>query len=367
MLARRPVFPGVIEMNTQAGWRIGCNVYLIHDDRSWGLIDIGYEETVDEIIEMIRQMDFPLSQCRALVATHADVDHIQGLAKAKGILKAPVLAHPKAVESLESGDRVKTFAEIAAQNVHMEMPIVKVDRVIADGDTIEIGSRSLEVWHTPGHTDSQLAFRMGDLLISGDNIYRDGSVGAIDAHHGSDIPAFIRSLERIAANVAGPTRFPDLDAAQAHLRVALERTMESGAEQRIDDQLGSLSRSRRREVAHWHIAQPLPHDRGIRPHARHAERHHHDASPRLAQHARDRVSIAAVLPGTTQDDDRSDACHLQRDVRAPARRALHERDPREAEFIHAVPVVRDRLFPREHHARHLAHRRNPFTLCGQDG
>ena len=200
MLERRPVFPGVIEMNTQAGWRIGCNVYLIYDDRTWALIDIGYEETVDEIVEMIRQMDFPLSQCQALVATHADVDHIQGLAKAKAILKAPVLAHAKAVESLESGDRIKTFAEIAAQNVHMEMPTVKVDRVIADGETIEVGSRALEVWHTPGHTDSQLAFRMGDLLLSGDNIYRDGSVGAIDAHHGSDIPAFIRSLERIAAS-----------------------------------------------------------------------------------------------------------------------------------------------------------------------
>jgi len=55
----------------------------------------------------------------------------------------------------------------------------------------------LEVWHTPGHTDSQLAFRLGDLLFSGDNIYRDGCVGAIDAHHGSDLPAFIRSLQRI--------------------------------------------------------------------------------------------------------------------------------------------------------------------------
>jgi hydroxyacylglutathione hydrolase len=200
MLERRPVFPGVIEMNYQAGWRIGCNVYLIYDDRDWALIDIGYEESVEEIVEMIRQMDFPLSQCRALVATHADVDHIQGLAKAKSILKAPVLAHAKAVESLESGDRVKTFAEIAAQNVHMDMPIVKVDRTIANGDLIDVGSRQLEVWHTPGHTDSQLAFRMGNLLLSGDNIYRDGSVGAIDAHHGSDIPSFIKSLERIAAS-----------------------------------------------------------------------------------------------------------------------------------------------------------------------
>ena len=199
MLARRPVFPGVIEMNHQAGWRIGCNVYLVYDDRDWILVDIGYEESVDEIVELIRQMDFPLSQCRGLIATHADVDHIQGLAKAKSILKAPVLAHPKAVASLESGDRIKTFAEIDAQHVHLDMPKVKVDREIRDGDTVEVGGRALEVWLTPGHTDSQLAFRMGDLLLSGDNIYRDGSVGAIDAHHGSDIPSFIESLKRIAA------------------------------------------------------------------------------------------------------------------------------------------------------------------------
>jgi len=200
MLERRAIFPGLIEMNHQAGWRIGCNVYLVYDDREWGLIDIGYSESVDEIVEMIRQMDFPLSQCRALVATHADVDHIQGLAKAKALLKAPVLAHPKAVEALETGDRIKTFAEIAAQDVHLEMPVVKIDRTVEDGDVIEIGSQRLEVWHTPGHTDSQLAFRLGNLLLSGDNIYRDGSVGAIDAHHGSDIPSFIQSLERIAAS-----------------------------------------------------------------------------------------------------------------------------------------------------------------------
>ena len=200
MLARRPVFPGVIEMNHQAGWRIGCNVYLVHDDRDWILVDIGYEESVDEIVEMIRQLDFPLAQCRALVATHADVDHIQGLAKARSILKAPVIAHARAVEALESGDRIKTFAEIAAQGVQLAMPPVKVDRTVADGDVLTVGRRRLEVWHTPGHTDSQLAFRLDDLLLSGDNVYRDGSVGAIDAHHGSDIPAFIRSLARIAAS-----------------------------------------------------------------------------------------------------------------------------------------------------------------------
>ncbi len=197
MLVRKPVFPNVIEMNVQAGQRLGCNVYLVFDGSDWALIDIGFEDTVEEIVEMIRLMDFPLSQCRAIVATHADVDHIQGLAKLKQILKAPILGHRLAAEPLATGDRIMTFADIGAQNIHLPMPPVKLDQIIADGDTITVGSIKLEVWHTPGHTDSQLSFRHGKLLFSGDNIYRDGCVGVIDAHHGSNIPDFIQSLARI--------------------------------------------------------------------------------------------------------------------------------------------------------------------------
>ena len=197
MIERKNIFPNVIEMNVQAGHLIGCNVYLIHDGGEWALIDIGYAEHVDEIVELVRQMDFPLSQCKMLIATHADVDHGQGLAAAKQLLKTTVAAHPKAADVLRSGDRVQTFAEITAQGISEDMPPVETDQLIGDGDVIEIGGLKLEVWHTPGHADSQLSFRLDKLLFSGDNIYRDGGVGAIDAHHGSDLQAFIRSLERI--------------------------------------------------------------------------------------------------------------------------------------------------------------------------
>jgi glyoxylase-like metal-dependent hydrolase (beta-lactamase superfamily II) len=200
MLQRKPVFPHVIEMNYQAGQRLGCNVYLVYDGHDWLLIDVGFDETIDEIVELIRQLDFPLSQCRMLIATHADVDHIQGLAKINQVLKTKVVGHRLAADALATGDRIKTFAEIAAQNIHLEMPPVKLDELIDEGDKLRLGGLELEVWHTPGHTDSQLSFRLGNLLFSGDNIYRDGCVGAIDAHHGSDIPAFIRSLKRIRAS-----------------------------------------------------------------------------------------------------------------------------------------------------------------------
>ena len=199
METRRPIFPNVIELNFQGRRLLGCNVYLVYDAETseWVLIDIGYEDTVEDFIELIRELDFPFSHCRGLLATHADVDHIQGLAAAKQLIKTTVAAHPLAAEALRTGDRIITFAEITPQNLSLEMSPVVVDRMLNEGDVVEVGNLRLEVWHTPGHTNSQLSFRLGDLLFSADNIYRDGCVGAIDAHHGSDIPEFIKSLQRI--------------------------------------------------------------------------------------------------------------------------------------------------------------------------
>jgi glyoxylase-like metal-dependent hydrolase (beta-lactamase superfamily II) len=197
MRPRKYLFPHVIEMNYQAGRRLGVNVYLIDGGSEFVLIDIGYLDNVGDIVELIRQMDFSLSACKMLIATHADADHIQGLARAKEIFKAPVAAHPASVEPLESGDEILTYATIKAQNFKIPMPRCKIDVRLNEGDGVEVGPLRLHVWHTPGHTEGQLSFKMGNLLFSGDNIYKDSCVGVIDAHHGSNIPDFLASLERI--------------------------------------------------------------------------------------------------------------------------------------------------------------------------
>lgn len=198
MLERRELFPHVIEMNYQAKRRLGCCVYLVHNNDEWMLIDIGYDDTVDGIIETVRQLDFPLAKCKYLVVTHADVDHIQGLKRAKELLPGAItVGHPQAAEALEVGDRILTYAEIPAQGISIELPKIKLEQTISEGSILKLGDLDVAVWHTPGHTEGQLAFRMGKLLFSGDNIFRDGCVGNIDAHHGSDISEFIKSLERI--------------------------------------------------------------------------------------------------------------------------------------------------------------------------
>lgn len=201
MLERRELFPHVIELNFQARRRLGCCVYLIHSGSEWMLLDIGYQDTVDELVDLIRQMDFPLANCRYLVATHADADHVQGLQRAKELLPgSKLVAHAAAKKILESGDRIASFAEIPAQDISIEMPDFSIDRVVREGEVLELGSLKVEVWDTPGHAVGQLSFRLGKLLFSGDNIFRDGCVGSIDAHHGSDLPSFIESLKRIQSS-----------------------------------------------------------------------------------------------------------------------------------------------------------------------
>jgi glyoxylase-like metal-dependent hydrolase (beta-lactamase superfamily II) len=197
MIERTYLFPGVIEMNYQARRRMGVNVYLIDGGAEYALLDVGFLDELAEVLELIRQLGFSLSACKLILATHADVDHSQGLARARDILKCPIAAHPKSVKPLEEGDEILTYARIDAQGILMPMPRCKVDQTVDEGDKIEVGNRVLEVWSTPGHTAGQLAFRMGELLFSGDNIFRDGSVGVVDAHHGSNLVDFISSLRRI--------------------------------------------------------------------------------------------------------------------------------------------------------------------------
>ena len=81
MLDRVYVFPGVIEMNVQARRRLGVNIYLIDGGSEYVLIDVGLLDDLTDVLEMIRQMNFRLSDCKMVIASHADADHVLEPAK----------------------------------------------------------------------------------------------------------------------------------------------------------------------------------------------------------------------------------------------------------------------------------------------
>ena len=119
---------------------------------------------MDEIIELIRQMDFPLSRCQTIVATHADADHVQGLAKAKQTVEDD--RHGASAGGAAAGDRRSAEdlrrdrgAGHPSGNAPVESRPARSTRAIGCAS----GQLQLDVWHTPGHTDSQLAFRLGSF------------------------------------------------------------------------------------------------------------------------------------------------------------------------------------------------------------
>ena len=60
---------------------MGVNIYLVDGGTEFALIDVGFLDELPDVLELIRQMGYSLSACKLIVATHADVDHTQGLTR----------------------------------------------------------------------------------------------------------------------------------------------------------------------------------------------------------------------------------------------------------------------------------------------
>lgn len=71
-------------------------------------------------------------------------------------------------------------------------------RVLHDGDTIDVGGRTVTVLHTPGHSPGHMSFWEAETgyLFTGDIVYKD----TLFAYYPSTDPqAYLKSLEKIAA------------------------------------------------------------------------------------------------------------------------------------------------------------------------
>ncbi len=71
-------------------------------------------------------------------------------------------------------------------------------RVLRDGDSIELGGRSVTVLHTPGHSPGHMCFWEAEtgFLFTGDLVYKD----TLFAYYPSTDPqAYLKSLEKVAA------------------------------------------------------------------------------------------------------------------------------------------------------------------------
>lgn len=170
---------------------------LIGNDRAL-LIDTGLG--ISNIHEQVRNLtDKPITA----VATHIHWDHIGGhkyfpdfyaheaeLDWLKGGFPLPVQAIRNTV-----ADRCELPVDFDFEGY--EIFLGEPSRLLKDDDTIDLGRRTIQVLHTPGHSPGHLCFWEAErgYLFSGDLVYK----GTLFAnYHSTDPQNYLASLEKIA-------------------------------------------------------------------------------------------------------------------------------------------------------------------------
>lgn len=131
------------------------SVFLITSDEGHILINTGLEDSTAMIRENMASLGFQLEDVRILLTQQAHWDHTAALAEIKKIADAEMWATAKDARVLEDGG----FSD-AHFGGRVSFPPVTVDRVISEGDVIELGDTSLTVYDHPGHTEGSSSYAM---------------------------------------------------------------------------------------------------------------------------------------------------------------------------------------------------------------
>ena len=133
----RRTLPGATIVKLSVG-PMDNNAYLVTCSRTGESLLIDAANDAETLIEVIRRY---APQLTLIVTSHQHFDHVQALAAVVAATGAPTAAHQLDAETLP----------------------VEPDRILAGGDTIEIGDLTFDVIHLRGHTPGSVA-----LALSGD-------------------------------------------------------------------------------------------------------------------------------------------------------------------------------------------------------
>jgi metallo-beta-lactamase class B len=158
--ARSAACPSCAEWNApQKPFRIFGNSYwvgthglgsiLVTSPRGHVLIDGGLPESAPAILASIRALGFRVEDVKLILNSHAHWDHAGGIAELQRASGAQVAASPWSAEVLTRGASLPGDPQYG---ISIAYAPVKDVRVIADGDTLRVGSLALAAHFTGGHT-----------------------------------------------------------------------------------------------------------------------------------------------------------------------------------------------------------------------
>ncbi|MHA1568004.1 MAG: MBL fold metallo-hydrolase [Alphaproteobacteria bacterium] len=150
------------------------NTYLVIDELTGKAMLIDPAGNWQRIARMI---DDGGAEVTAIVNTHAHYDHANRNREAIKLTGAPLLVHA------DDAPRLTSFSLPSLLFRGRPKLSPPPDRLLREGDSVEVGSLSFEVIHTPGHSPGGICLRYKKHMFTGDTLFA-GSVGRTDMKGG---------------------------------------------------------------------------------------------------------------------------------------------------------------------------------------
>jgi hydroxyacylglutathione hydrolase len=137
---------------------------------------------------------------RAIVLTHAHLDHIEGIPRILEVAAVPIHLHP--------ADR-PLYDRAGAQAAAFGLPVPTLpppDRELVPGEAFSFGACSLDIRFTPGHAPGHVILHSPDdgLAFVGDVVFQ-GSIGRTDLP-GGDFRTLMESIREQVLTLPDDTR-----------------------------------------------------------------------------------------------------------------------------------------------------------------
>jgi metallo-beta-lactamase class B len=130
------------------------SAWLITGDKGHILIDGVVPQSPPQIIANIKALGFDIKDVKYLLNSHAHYDHAGGLAALQRASGAVMVASAADKRFLEAG------AVDHGPTDGVAFPPVRVDRVVAEGDVVRVGTVALTARMTPGHSPGCTSWTM---------------------------------------------------------------------------------------------------------------------------------------------------------------------------------------------------------------
>src|SRR6266403_1162588 len=133
---------GLIHITIPVGM-LQCNCSIIGDPATREALVIDPGDEVTRILDLLGRHRLTV---KAIVSTHAHIDHVGGLSKLHQYTGAPVLMHRDDLPLYQAMDMQASFLGVQPPE------LIEIDQLLKEGDSLRWGSFEAQVIHTPGHT-----------------------------------------------------------------------------------------------------------------------------------------------------------------------------------------------------------------------